>query len=287
MIRKTKKTKLFARIKSKKRKTKITTVVKKSPVKKSKLDNVVKLEKVKKKRKPRTSNKIYFGQSTQDAIIQYNSLPDHDVEGRNRLYEEKIKFPFEKLVENIFNTFKFTYFETSPANVQEETVSHLVANMHRYDVSRGKAFSYFSIVAKHFLIYLNNSTYKRFNQHVDISEERDEHTVQLQSNDNHVKSAEMAEFIKLMVAYWEKNLSKVFTKGRDINIANAVIELFRNSDMIECFNKKALYLYIRDMSSCKTQQITKVINKMKQYQQYITDSYQNTGFVNSESLSSP
>jgi len=86
----------------------------------------------------------------------------------------------------------------------------------------------------------------------------------------------------LMVDYWEKNIGKIFTKQRDLNIANAVIELFRNSDRIDSFNKKALYLYIREISSCKTQQITKVINKMKQYQNTITKSYLDRGTLKQE-----
>ena len=186
-------------------------------------------------------------------------------------------------MENIFNTFKFSYFETGPLEVQRETVAHLVANIHKFEAGKGKAFSYFSIIAKHYLIALNNSTYKRFNQHVDISEERDENTVQLQSEDKHYKEAEMQEFMKLMVTFWENNVGKIFTKQRDLDIANAVIELFRRSDRIDAFNKKALYLYIREISNCKTQQITKVINKMKQYQSNISRSYINSGYINTDS----
>jgi hypothetical protein len=55
--------------------------------------------------------------------------------------------------------------------------------------------------------------------------------------------------------------------------------LFRNSDRIDAFNKKALYLYIREISSCKTQQITKVINRMKNYQNNITKSYVKNGIL--------
>jgi hypothetical protein len=86
--------------------------------------------------------------------------------------------------------------------------------------------------------------------------------------------------MKLMVEFWENNVNKIFTKQRDLDIANAVIELFRRSDILESFNKKALYLYIRDISSCKTQQITKVINKMKQHQNNIQRSYTNQGNIN-------
>ena len=183
----------------------------------------------------------------------------------------------------IFNTFKFSYFETGPLDVQKETVAHLVSNMHKFESGKGKAFSYFSIIAKHYLIALNNGIYKRRNQHVEIGEEHDENTVQLQSEDKHYKDSEMKEFMKLMILFWENNVGKIFTKQRDLDIANAVIELFRSSDRIDAFNKKALYLYIREISSCKTQQITKVINKMKQYQSNIARSYLNQGSVNTES----
>ena len=233
-------------------------------------------------RKPRGSSvdRMYFTQNTEDAIVEYNASTDIQI--RENIYNTKIKYPFEKLVENIFNTFKFSYFETGPLDVQKETVSHLVSNIHKYEQSKGKAFAYFSIVAKHYLIALNNSTYKRRNQHVEISEEYDEHTVQLQTEDKHHKDAEMKEFMNLMIVFWENNVGKIFTKQRDLDIANAVIELFRNSDRIDAFNKKALYLYIREISSCKTQQITKVINRMKQYQTTISKSYLNVGIVNTE-----
>ena len=257
--------------------------------KREKIETIVEIHpsfediKFKKKRKPRSKsspNKMYFTQDTENAVVEYNSTEVS--EKREFIYNTKIKYPFEKLVENVFNTFKFTYFETSPLDVQKETVSHLVSNIQKFDVSKGKAFSYFSIVAKHYLIALNNGTWKRRNQHVDISEEHAENTVQLQSEDSHYKNVEMDDFMKLMIMFWENNVGKIFTKQRDLDIANAVIELFRNSDRIDSFNKKALYLYIREISSCKTQQITKVINKMKQYQTNISKSYLNHGFINTK-----
>ena len=228
-----------------------------------------------------SADKMYFTKDTEDSIISYNSTTDQ--QSREDIYNTKIKYPFEKLVENIFNTFKFSYFETGPLDVQKETVAHLVSNMHKFESGKGKAFSYFSIIAKHYLIALNNGIYKRRNQHVEIGEEHDENTVQLQSEDKHYKDSEMKEFMKLMILFWENNVGKIFTKQRDLDIANAVIELFRSSDRIDAFNKKALYLYSREISSCKTQQITKVINKMKQYQSNIARSYLNQGSVNTES----
>ena len=233
-----------------------------------------------KKRKKKSGEKMYFTTDTEKSIIQYNKEQSMDI--RNEIYEEQIKRCFDKLVENVFNTFKFTYFDNSPIEIQKETIAHLVANMHKFEEGKGKAFSYFSIVAKNYLIFHNNNNYKRFNQHVDISDTPSDTTVCLQTTDSYHDKLETSEFMKLMVDYWEKNIGKIFTKQRDLNIANAVIELFRNSDRIDSFNNKALYLYIREISSCKTQQITKVINKMKQYQNTITKSYSDRGTLKQE-----
>ena len=232
----------------------------------------------KKRRRGRNKKeKIYFSKATEEAIVQYNE--ESDIAIRNHIYENKIKYSFEKLVENIFNTFKFTYFDNSPLEIQKETVSHLVSNIHKFQAGKGKAFSYFSIVAKNYLIFHNNSNYKRFNQHVDIAETPSESSVCLQTEDEHYKNVQTQELMKLLVDYWEKNIKKIFSKEKDLNIAYAVIELFRSCDRLETFNKKTLYLYIREISGCKTQQVTKVINKMKNYQNTIMQSYLNKGVI--------
>ena len=231
------------------------------------------IEKADKKKK----SVMYFTEETEDAIVEYNN--EKDLEKRNTIYETKIRTSLEKLVEFVFNTFKFTYFECSPLEMQQETVAHLVSNLDKYKKEKGKAYSFLTIVAKHYLIFHNNSNYKRFNQNVDISDTPSETTVCLQTEDTHHKNVELNEFIKLMISYWEENTYKVFHKPRDLNIANAVIELFRQSDKIDIFNKKALYLYIRDISGCKTQHITKIINKMKTHQRNITNSYNSRGIL--------
>ncbi len=228
--------------------------------------------------KKKSTEKMYFTKDTEIYIIKYNKEENQNI--RNHIYENYIKNAFEKLVENVFNTFKFTYFDNSPIEIQKETVAHLVSNMNKFEEGKGKAFSYFSIVAKNYLIFHNNGNYKKYNQHVNIADTPSESTVCLQTVDAYHKDVETNEFLKLMVDYWEKNVGRIFTKQRDLNIANAVIELFRNCNRIDAFNKKALYLYIREISSCKTQQITKVINKMKSYQKVIAQSYLDRGKLN-------
>ena len=83
--------------------------------------------KFKKKRKPRSKNKKqYFTQDTEDAIVEYNL--SEDMVARNKLYNERISYPFDKLAENILNTFKFSYFQCSHEEVQKEVVITIITS---------------------------------------------------------------------------------------------------------------------------------------------------------------
>ena len=141
---------------------------------------------------------------------------------------------------------------------------------------KGRAFSYFTIIAKNHLILSNNGNYKRWKQNALLSEMPETWNPE---NDHYEKqeNSEFKEFKDIMLEYWDKNLSKVFTKKRDIQIADAVLELFRRSQYIENFNKKHLYLLIREMTDCKTHYITKVVNVMKTHQKKMLNEYLETG----------
>ena len=236
------------------------------------------------KRKRKKKSKIYFGKDAENAIIKYNQT--ECVVERNKIYNEGISYPFDKLAENILNTFKFSYFQCSHAEVQQEVVSNLVSNIHKYKPDNGKAFSYFSIIAKNFLILYNNGNYRKFKRHVSVDDEEGPNVdMELSSNKPSTNTKkELSEFFRLMIDYWDTHIERVFKKQNELQIAYAVLEIFRNSDRIENFNKKALYLYIREMTNCKTQNITKVVNKMKDMQKRIQVEYSETGYIKIDTL---
>ena len=204
--------------------------------------------------------KMYFGQVTEDAIIKYNKETDPIV--RNEIYNESIKAPFDKLAENIIHTFKFYYFDVPSEEVKNEVVSFLVMNMHKYKEGKGKAFSYFSIVAKNYLILHNNNNYKKMKSQdqLDVLDFR-------RNVLSEVKTEEVKDYYEVffeeMLDYWDNNITNIFRRQKDILVADSVLELFRRRHTIENFNKKALYIMIREMTGSNTQHITRVINQMK------------------------
>lgn len=232
--------------------------------------------------KKRKNNRIYFTKGTEAAIVQYNTTEDQAI--RNRIYVEHIQKPLDKLAENIINRFKFPYMQGSFQEVKDQVVSFLVLNLHKYSENKGKAFSYFSVIAKNYLILNNNNSYKQEKKTWYFSDapEGQSHVLDgalMVDTEMEETKKDMSEFSRLMIAFWDHNLTRVFRKKRDIDIANAVIELFRRADGIENFNKKALYLMIREMTGQKTNAITKVVSKMSSYVEQHLKDFKQSGVI--------
>lgn len=231
-------------------------------------------------------SKEYFTSDTEQAIIEYNKSTEK--RDKDKIYKDRIQRSFEKLAEIVYNKWKFSYFDDSPQDVMAEVVAFMVEKMHMYRAGKGKAFSYFTIVARNYLILNNNSNYKRYKE-TDIISELPESWDKENNWEEEVVNEEYKIFNKRMIEYWDVNLENYFTKKRDLQIADAVLELFRRAEYIENFNKKGLYLLIREMTGHPTHYITKVVNKMKGkqlelYNEFMRDGDIDTGSNFSSSL---
>lgn len=204
---------------------------------------------------------VYFTQETEDAINVYNR--SEDPFERNRIYTEKIHPAFYKLAEIMIHRYKFYNFDVSHEDVKHEVVTFLHEKLGKFDGDSGfKAFSYFSIVAKNYLIAENNKNYYLSKKKQDIDYiDSERNVVNEKIRDEYVN--EQRNFIDVFVDVVDKNLSLFFNKKRDIQVADSILHLFRNRENIENYNKKALYILIRERTGIKTQYITAVITKIK------------------------
>ena len=212
-------------------------------------------------RKRKKKSGVYFTQETEDAIVLYNNTPDPEI--RSDIYRDKIHYAFFKLTENIIHTFKFYYTEVDNIeDLQHEVITFMLSKLHLFDPSRGaKAYSYFGTIAKRYLILSNQKNYKKRIDKAPISvlEEDENHSYVIDGDD--VKDR-LSLFIDEYVDYCTKNIYELFPKGDDAAIADAILELFRKREDIDVFNKKALYIYIREMVDVKTPKITKIANQL-------------------------
>ena len=213
-------------------------------------------------KKRRKKSKVYFGTPVQEAIIRYNE--SSNPAEKNKIYSEEIHAAFCKMAENLIHTFKFYYFDYPFEEVKNEVVSFLVMQMPKYEPSKGRAFSYFSVVGKNYLILNNNNNYKKMKIHDEITKLDYKRNVSSEEVNEEVNEFN-SEFVIQMLEYWDNNITNIFSRQKDILVADSVLELFRRRQNIENFNKKALYIMIREMTGSNTQHITRVINQMKKY----------------------
>ena len=213
----------------------------------------------KKRGRPRKS-KMYFTPITEAAIIAYNA--ESDLKLRNKVFNEHIHRALDKLSENIIHTFKFYYFDYGARELKQEVVAFMLEKLPKFQEGKGKAFSYFSIVAKNYLIQNNNKNYKAMKEKAPVLAIDTQRDV---TNEEAKKdfSDQRAAFMEAFIDHYDRQIPKVFKSERDRKIAYAVIQLFRERDNIENFNKKALYIMIREMTNTRTQYITKVVNIIK------------------------
>jgi hypothetical protein len=135
--------------------------------------------------------------------------------------------------------------------------------MHLFDPTRGaKAYSYFGTIVKRWLILYNTKNYKKKINKVGVDELSKEGSSHIYSiGDDRIKS-DLDKYVDIYVNHVENNIFDLFPKKNDAQIADAILELFRKREDLEVFNKKALYIYIREMVDVKTPKITKIADQL-------------------------
>jgi len=229
------------------------------------------------KRKPKEP-RIYFTTDTEEAIIEY--LASNDQDFRNRLYSDRIEYAFYKLAENIIHTFKFYYTDTDTIEeLKHEVVTFLLEKLHLYDQSKGKAYSYFGTIAKRYLIVYNNNNYKKLQEHADVEELDEDKTFLHDTIKSQEEQSNSDNFIDHYIRYIDKHLFTLFPKQHDARTADAIMELFRKRETLEIFNKKALYIYIREITDTSTPHITKITKKLDTLRTRLYNEYYKHGYI--------
>ena len=232
----------------------------------------------KKKRGRKRTKKRYFTEETEEAITLY--LASTKQSERDKIYNEKIHYPFYKLAENLIHTFKFYYTEVDNLeDLKHEVICFLLEKLDYFKPERGsKAFSYFSIVGKNYLILYNNNNYKKKKIKADLKE-ADEDDGVLRQLGRDTRKKELKDFIDYFTEYIDKHMFNMFKKEQDLKVCDAINVLFKRRENLEIFNKKALYIYIREITDVDTPVITKVTKYLKKLYKELYAEYAIHGYV--------
>ena len=213
---------------------------------------------------PRTKKKkknYYFTQVHEDAIIKYSNT--ECIRVRTELYVRYIQPAFNEMVDKIVFTYKFTNLPNCDS-LRDECKIWLMTILDKYDPNKGsKAFSYFSVITKNWFIHKVKKQQKRNRREVDyenISKSYEEEY--LSTNESYLTEREEDEFWKHF--YQElRSWDTSSMKENDLKVYQAIMILFQSKDDIEIFNKKAIYLYLREITGLNTKQIVNSLKKFR------------------------
>ena len=228
-------------------------------------------------RKP-SKKKKYFTEDTEAAIAEY--LASNNQDERDKIFNQRIYHALYKLAENLIHTFKFYYTEVDNLeDLKHEVMCFLLEKLDYFKPERGsKAFSYFSIVGKNYLILYNNNNYKKKKITVDVlAADEDDGVLHQLGRDQRKK--DLKDFIDYFTTYVDKHMFTMFKKDKDRKVCDAINLLFKRRENLEIFNKKALYIYIREITNVDTPVITKVTKILKKLYIRLHEEYRKNSYI--------
>jgi len=221
-------------------------------------------------RKKSKKNNMYFTQVHEKAIVDFSSTGNMEV--REKLYTEIIQPVFSQMVDKIVFTYRFTSLPDID-DLRDECKVYLATILTKFDPAKGsKAFSYFSVITKNWFIHKVKKNKKKMEREVplDIAELDPEiHFIDPAETyqDKEIRRQRI-EFLKKEMDTWKVD----FEKDKERKVYDAIMILFDSVDDIEIFNKKAIYLYLREITGMNTKQIVSQLNKMrKRYKEFQKD----------------
>jgi len=201
----------------------------------------------------------YFTKLHEEAIIKYAT--SNDKQEKSVLYVTLIQPAFNEMVDKIVFTYKFTSLPNIE-DLKEECKIWLTTILDKFDVSKGsKAFSYFSVITKNWFIHKvkKNSSGREVSLE-DISQEfEEEHLFVLNNYDDLREKEEFWIALMSEMNSW----SALAKKEQEKKVYEAIKEIINKRDEITIFNKKAIYLYIREITGLSTKQIVTNLKKFK------------------------
>ncbi len=204
---------------------------------------------------------MYFTQVHENAILEYCKTDCNVI--RTKLYVDLIQPAFDEMVDKIVFTYKFTSLPNID-DLRDECKVWLTTILDKYDVSKGsKAFSYFSVITKNWFIHKVKQTTKRNQREVDYEDAlKQVDQEKIICHNPFLEEQEFRDFWMSLFSEldsWDSN----DMKENERKVYNAIRTLLGSVDDIEIFNKKAIYLYLREITGLNTKQVVSQLNKIR------------------------
>ena len=203
----------------------------------------------------------YWGIEQEEAIVEFNT--NEDIEDKHKVFVAIIEPAFRKLVENIYYTYNFNKILWDREQIEHEVMTHLYEKLNKFDISKNKkSFSYFGTITKNWMIQrCNADKNKRFidddNQDIIVQ------NISIHAYEENEVSRHNQEFIAGIIEDFDDWDAKDNFSKEDFAVLEIVNDILKNYHRFNIYNKKQLYVYIREATDLPSRKITKSLKKIK------------------------
>lgn len=226
------------------------------------------------RRKPGTKRNMYFGKETQASIEKYQET--ECLNSRKKIYQEEILPAFSKLVENLIYVYGFKSVYSTFEELKNDCVCFLYESIHKWSPEKGtKAFSYFNVVAKNWLIINTRQHKKRRDRHISINypekmsaaqkEQLESYDVVMPPDESIMLRERSEQIINLVV-----DMKVKVSNENEMLCLEAIQTLFSKIDDIDLLNKRAVLVYIREISGLDKKQMSKAMSVIRRHYRSMT-----------------
>lgn len=220
---------------------------------------------------------MYFSDTTQRKIMEYKNCQSE--EEKSKIYFDYIYPAFETLVNKLISVYNFKSFSEELQHMKKDCIFFLFETIHKWDESKGKrAFSYFNVVAKNWLIMRSKQNYNYSKRNVQVEDAIDflnksemlginDKLIDYRMPDDEMVHDEKFLGILDMIDYIE---DKVHDE-RDKKCIETIRIVFENIDNLEFLNKKALFIYMREISGLNSNELSASLSNIRKHYKYYKD----------------
>lgn len=221
----------------------------------------------KKGRKPKQAN--YFDVREEIAVVNFLSTDDYYE--KNKIYNEFLRKPLDKMISSIIRRYKLYRKDTDFEEIHNDTHSFLMTKIDKFvPAKEKKAYSYFGTICKNYLMgqmLKDQKELKRRISYEDISPdlENDSHFSYTIDNDN----IESEQVITRFLIELQKLFNCDCLNENELKLGEALYELFKNYQQVfvgtsnNKFNKNVVLLSLREMTNLNTKEIRTSLKKFK------------------------
>lgn len=219
------------------------------------LEDLNEVGQAKPKGKREKKSRIYFGRATEEKIEEY--LNEKNSAKKEQIFKKFIYPKLYKLSESIIYSYGFDKIRNESNSVEElvnEVISDIVLKgFPTLDPTRGRAFSYFSKIAKNYL----SRKLKYEKRFVSIPDEDDEEadlSINTHINEQIILIEEQKEnevyskeFLLAISNYFEEKQFVIVNNVNELKVVDALIEIFQKYEHMNISFKKQAQDMIRDL----------------------------------------